>query len=201
MLAGAFFCRRDDPELSDPRNILPTLIRKLAIIFPPFRSTIAECLRKDPNVTSEPIKHTLFLSFIRALPRHPKKSLVFVIDALDECGSAQNVQDTLQALTSAAYTLRGSKSLSPVDPKIDIQDALTSSLHLRYDLAEDKEATSDLRIFAKDRFSKVAGKRRLQSWPEQSLFDGVISRAAGLFTFTDTLLLTLRSARMTPLSV
>src|SRR5258706_5555393 len=35
-LAGAFFCRRDDPNLSKPINILPTFIHKLAIIFPPF---------------------------------------------------------------------------------------------------------------------------------------------------------------------
>src|SRR5258706_1773092 len=35
-LAGAFFCRRDDPNLSEPINILPTFIHKLAILFPPF---------------------------------------------------------------------------------------------------------------------------------------------------------------------
>jgi Cdc6-like AAA superfamily ATPase len=36
LLAGAFFCRRDDPNLSEPRNILPTLIYKLTEIFPLF---------------------------------------------------------------------------------------------------------------------------------------------------------------------
>ena len=35
-LAGAFFCRRDDRNLNEPRNVLPTLIHKLAILFPPF---------------------------------------------------------------------------------------------------------------------------------------------------------------------
>jgi Cdc6-like AAA superfamily ATPase len=35
-LAGAFFCRRDDPNLSKPINILPTFIHRLAIIFPLF---------------------------------------------------------------------------------------------------------------------------------------------------------------------
>jgi len=89
-LAGAFFCRRDDQELRDPRNILPTLIRKLAILFPPFRSIVAECLRNDPNVAPESMRPILFLDFIRKLPRLPKKTLVFVIDALDECGSAES---------------------------------------------------------------------------------------------------------------
>ena len=35
-LAGAFFCQRDDRDLSKPINILPTFIYKLAILFPPF---------------------------------------------------------------------------------------------------------------------------------------------------------------------
>src|SRR5258708_4496004 len=52
-LAGAFFCRRDDPNLSEARNILPTLIRKLASVFPPFRKIVAERLRRDPNLTPE----------------------------------------------------------------------------------------------------------------------------------------------------
>ena len=50
-LAGAYFCRRDDPNLSEPRNILPTLIYKLARSFPSFRSIVANCLRNDPNLT------------------------------------------------------------------------------------------------------------------------------------------------------
>ena len=35
-LTGAFFCQRDDVNMSKIRNILPTLISKLAEIFPPF---------------------------------------------------------------------------------------------------------------------------------------------------------------------
>src|SRR5258708_34350574 len=49
-LAGAFFCRRDDPNLSEPRNILPTLISKLSGAFPPFRKVVADRLRNDTNL-------------------------------------------------------------------------------------------------------------------------------------------------------
>jgi len=83
-LAGAFFCRRDDPNLSEPRNILPTLIHQLAMVLPPFRRIVAEHLREDPYVTPETMKHALFLNFIRKLPHLPGRTLVFVIDALDE---------------------------------------------------------------------------------------------------------------------
>jgi len=194
-LAGTFFCRRDDQDLSEPRNILPTLIHKLAIIFPPFRSLVAERLRKDPNVTPESIDHALFLEFIRKLPRLPKRNLVFVIDALDECGSTQSRPHILSALIDAAAHAPWLKVIITSRPEVDIQrffDSPSQLLHLRYDLTADQEATSDLRVFAEDRFNRVSLLRCLPTpWPEPLLFDGVISRAAGLFIFIETLALAL----------
>jgi len=194
-LAGAFFCQRDDQELREPRNILPTLIRKLAILFPPFRSIVAEYLGNDPNVTLESMRPTLLLEFIRKLPRLPKKTLVFVIDALDECGSIQSRPGILNALTEAAAYAPWLKVIITSRPEIGIQhffDGPTQLSHLRYDLTTDKEITSDLQIFAEYRFNRVASSGCLQSpWLEPLLLDGVISRAAGLFIFIETLALAL----------
>jgi len=101
-LAGAFFCKRDDVDMSKIRNILPTLISKLAEIFPPFRSIVADRLHSDPNLTSRSMQDSLFLEFICNLPRHPKHTLVFVIDTLDECGDNQDCPVLLKVLTDAA---------------------------------------------------------------------------------------------------
>jgi len=186
-LAGAFFCRRDDPELSEPRNILPTLIHKLAIIFPPFRSIVAERLHTNPNVTPESMKHTLFLDFIRKLRRPPKRTLVFVIDALDECGTTESRPDILRALMDTAAHAPWLKIIITSRAEVDIQcffDGLVQLSHLAYDLTTDKQTTSDLRVFAKGRFSRVASKWCLKSpWPEKSLLDSTIFQAAGLFIF------------------
>jgi hypothetical protein len=123
---------------------------------------------------------------------------VFVIDALDECGGTQSRPDILRTLISAASYVPWLKIIITSRPEADIEDcfnALTPSTHFRYDLTADKETTSDLRIFAKDRFSRVAFKRCLQSpWPEQSLFDSTISRAAGLFIFIETIALALEQS-------
>src|SRR5258706_11060168 len=97
-LAASFFCRRDDPILSEPINILPTFIYKLAILFPPFRTIVAKHFRDDPNLTPESMKGPLFLDFICSLPRHPDHTLVFIIDALDECGDAQSRPRLLKVL-------------------------------------------------------------------------------------------------------
>ena len=191
-LAGAFFCRRDDHELREPRNILLTFISKLAMVFPSFRSIVAECLRKDPNVTPEP---TPFLELIHKLPRPPQKTFVFVIDALDECGSTQSRPGILKALTDATAHTPWLRVIITSRQEVDIQhffDDITQWSHLRYHLTADEETTSDLRIFAEYRLDRVASTRCLQSpWPERLLLDGVISRAAGLFIFIETLALAL----------
>ena len=199
-LAGAFFCRRDDPNLSKPRNILPTFINKLAGVFPPFRAIVAERLRHDPNLTPETMKPSVFVDFIRHLPRRPKHALVFVIDAFDECGDEKSRPSLLTALTDAAAQSEWLRIIITSRPEADIQrffDAPhTRTSHLQYNLATDGEAGSDLRVFAKARFDWVAFKRHLQSpWPEPSLFDKIISRAAGLFIFVKTVALELEHCK------
>ena len=194
-LAGAFFCRRDDPNLSKHQNILPSLITKLAGIFPPFRNIVADRLRNDPNLNPESMKGSLLLDCIRSLPRQPAHALVFTIDALDECGDHQSRPALLKALTDAAAYAPWLKVIITSRPEADIQrffHALSRSSYSSHDLATDGEASIDLRAFAQREFTLVAEQWCLSTpWPEQSLFDGVISRSNGLFIFIKTIVLAL----------
>ena len=195
-LAGGFFCQRDDANMSEIRNILPTLIFKLAEIFPTFRSIVADRLRSDPNLTSKSMKDSLLLDLISNLPRYPKHALVFVIDALDECGDGKNRPALLKVLTEAASYAPWLKIIVTSRPEDEIQhffQQLPRSSHARYDLATDQEAGADLQTFARSQFDSVAKEWCLPTpWPEQPLFDNVISQANGLFIFVKTLVLTLR---------
>jgi hypothetical protein len=195
-LAGAFFCQRDDANMREIRNILPTLISKLAENFAPLRSIVADRLRSDPNLTSKSMKDSLFLDFIRNLPRHPKHALVFVIDALDECGDDQNRPVLLKILTEAASQAPWLKIIVASRPEEEIQhffNRLPESSYSRYDLAMDQEAGVDLQTFARSQFDLVAKMWCLPTpWPEQPLFDRVVSRANGLFIFIKTLVLVLQ---------
>ena len=193
-LAGAFFCRRDDPNLNKPTNILPTFIHELAIHFPPFRAIVAKHLREDPKLTRESMEGSLFLDCIRSLPRHPERTLVFVIDALDECGDAQSRTRLLRVLTNAAAQAPWLKIIITSRTEVDIQDffgTLAQSC-LTYDLASDQGASADLRTFARSQFDLVATHWNLgTTWPKESDFNTVISRANGLFIFVKTLVLAL----------
>src|SRR5258706_9649346 len=194
-LAGAFFCRRDDPNLSKPINILPTFIHELAIHFPPFRAIVAKHLCEDPKLTRESMEGSLFLDFIRSLPTHPEHALVFVIDALDECGDAQSRPRLLEVLTNAAAQAPWLKIIVTSRTEVDIQESfctLTQSSYLSCDLASDQGASADLRAFARNQFALVVKFWHLPTpWPKESDFNRVISRANGLFIFVKTLVLAL----------
>jgi hypothetical protein len=198
-LAGAFFCRRDDKNLSDPKNILPTLIYNLAMAFPPFRSIVAERLHSDVNLTPKSMEHSLFLDFISKLPHHPEHPLVLVIDSFDQCGDRRSRPGILSAVIDAAAQAPWLKIIITSKPEADIQrffDAPTQPPHSRYDLGTDEEAGADLRAFARSRFDVVAADWSLSPpWPEESLFDRVISRAKGLFIFIKTIALALESCK------
>jgi len=187
-LAGAFFCRRDDPNLSEPKNILPTLIYRLAEIFPPFRKIVANCLRDDPNLTPESMKRSLFLDLLDKIRKRPNYFFVFVIDAFDECGDHLSRPRLLKLLTDAATRASWLKIIITSRPEADIRQFFTQSSYLGYDLATDQEAGVDLRTFARSVFDPVGRQRRLsEPWPEESLLDEVILRANGLFIFIKTL--------------
>ena len=194
-LAGAFFCRRDDPNLSEPVNILPTFIHNLAMIFPPFRTIVAKYLRDDPNLTPESMKGSLLLEIIRSLPHYPNNTLVFVIDAFDECGDARSRPRLLKVLTDVTAQAPWLKIIITSRSEVDIQhffNTLAKSSYLPYDLATDQDANADLRAFARSQFDLVASAWHLDaSWPKESDFNRVISRANGLFIFVKTLVLAL----------
>ena len=192
-LAGAFFCRRDDANLSDPRNILPTLIHKLAKIFPHFRTIVAEHLREDTSLTPQSMEATLFVNFIRSLRRPPRQhTLVFVIDALDECGDSQSRPSILNVLKSAAALAPWLKIIITSRPEVDIIQSFLD-IPTKYDLGTDVEAKDDLRTFARSQFNFVASKWHLATpWPAEPLFNRVVSQANGLFIFIKTFILALR---------
>jgi len=190
-LAGAFFCRKDDTNSSEPRNILPTLLYQLAKTSPPFRSIVTEHLHKKQHTTPQSMQDSLFLEFIRSIPPHSNPdTLVVVIDAFDECGDTLSRSVILKVLIDAAALAPWLKIIITSRLEVDISRCLGGSA--KYDLGTDQEATADLRTFAQSQLSLVASSRHLPtSWPAEPLLNRVILRANGLFIFIKTLVLAL----------
>ena len=194
-LAGAFFCQRDDLILSKPIHILLTFIHKLTVHFPPFQTIVAKHLCDNPKLTPELMEGSLFLELIGSLLSHPEHTLVFVINALNECGDAKTHPHLLKVLTNVATQASWLKIIITSRTEVDIKcffGTLPQPSHISYDLATDWDASADLQDFAWSLFESVASEWHLNTpWPKELDFNRVISQANGLFIYIKTLVLAL----------
>jgi hypothetical protein len=191
-LGGSFFCRRDDPNLSNPSYVLPTLICKLAGTWRPFKKAISERLRDDEHLNRNSAGYTLFSKLVDSLQTSPPNTFVLVIDALDECGDSQGRNSILTSLFSARSRANWLKVIITSRQEQDIEASFKRlELTCRYlskDLKEDDNTEHDIRLFVQTKFSIIASERYLEEdWPGDARKDSIVSRSGGLFIFVDTL--------------
>ncbi|PVF92453.1 WD40 repeat-like protein [Serendipita vermifera] len=191
-LGGSFFCRRDDPNLSNAYYVLPTLICKLAGMWRPYKRLIAEKLRNDEHLNRSTAGNALFSQLITSLQVHPSHTLVLVIDALDECGESQGRNSILSSLFTASTRVHWLKVIITSRQEQDIESYFGRSdaigHFLSKDLKTDDRTQDDIKSFIRNKFSIIASSHHLEpDWPGDALRDIIVSRSGGLFIFVDTL--------------
>ncbi|KIM28355.1 hypothetical protein M408DRAFT_140331 [Serendipita vermifera MAFF 305830] len=186
-LGGSFFCRRDDPARSETRSVLPTLIYRLAGIFEAYRSRTAQALRDDPQLTDG----ELFLNSLQSLEDHPLRTLVLVIDALDECGEPATRRQLLGYLFKACQRNRWLKSIVISRPEHDIRSFFNTSGIVGRDLGQDDNSRTDIRHFTKVRMKMIANELNVSQHPEpwigERRLGHIVNRSGDLFLFVETL--------------
>ncbi|KIM21035.1 hypothetical protein M408DRAFT_117289 [Serendipita vermifera MAFF 305830] len=189
-LGGSFFCRRDDPVLSETKTVLPTLIYGLAGRFGPYRTCVAQALRDDPQLNPQSASEELFLNTLKALKTHPRRTSVLVIDALDECGKSTTRRQLLGQLMEACKQNQWLKVIVTSRPEHDIQSFFNENGVSGRDLSQDDQDRNDIRHFTEARMKWVANKQNQD--PEQLIGEGrlgrIVNRSGGLFIFVETLI-------------
>ncbi|KAG8794957.1 hypothetical protein FRC16_010287, partial [Serendipita sp. 398] len=189
-LGGTFFCRRDDPDLSNPRSVLPTLVFNLAETWGPYRKVVADKLRKDSKLARHSADDQLFSHLLATLQNNPPHSLVLVIDALDECGdslSRSSIIGTLIAASSKVNWLRIIVT-SRQDSDIESSFGRFDGYYLANDLANDDRSHDDIYFYTQSKLSTIAQRRGLaKDWPGKKKLEEIVERSGGLFIFVGTL--------------
>jgi hypothetical protein len=196
-LAGSYFCRRDDPVLHEPGHLLPTLIYRLAWMWPPYRKLVVKEIRRNPQLNPYSSSNELFAKLLARVPRQPDHPLVFVIDALDECSSPIARSTILKSLKEACSAVNWLRIIIVSRPEQDLHIFFhppdTPTLPLSYDLAQDEQTTEDLELFAKSRMRLVAeGNHLPPSWPSDDSISKLVAKADGLFLYVETVYLLIK---------
>ena len=189
VFGGAFFCSRtvNTAELTDARYILPSLAVDLAAESQEFAAALAKVLIIDSLAAAKPIPGQ-----IGALLQQPLANLasacptiIFIIDALDECGDENDVKNLLQAISTFACDVNV-KFIVTSRPETHISTSPISRSDnniLRLHTIDPREVTEDIRLYISHAFSEQLLE---ETWYTESDVDLLAARSDGLFIFAST---------------
>jgi len=174
VLGGSFFCSRSASSASqrDVRCVIPTLARLLARQSVAFSEALAKELDRDPDILHKQITvqiETLLSRPLAALT-NSTKPVLFVIDALDECGGRSSNNGTLDDAETdriVSEMLDALVSLSSAQPDLPVRFLITSrpeshirdteisdielSKVLRLNTGDNEQVTADIRLYVASR--------------------------------------------------
>ena len=117
-------------------------------------------------------------------------STVIVIDALDECKDEEPASAILSVLGQFVSKIPKVKIFVTGRPEPRIQNGFRlpllekiTDVFILHEV-ETSQVNRDIRLFFKQRFAELAGRRRgLDGWPTKEQLDALCERAAGLFVY------------------
>ncbi|KAG8724228.1 hypothetical protein FRC09_020732 [Ceratobasidium sp. 395] len=188
-LASSFFCKRDSPELRDPRQVLTTIIYGLALRWEGYRDAVVSVIAEDPELHSkhiQPLYDSLVTKPLQNLAEaeRPTNKLIFVIDALDECGDVSTRKQLLACLRGLSQLEPWLRIIVTSRPDPDIREffgRIEADRYAGYNLL-DYDAKADVQILIEDHMSERA---QADDWPKD-VVEQLSLRANGLFIWAET---------------
>ena len=207
VLGGSFFCSRTGVVAQrEIRCMIPTLVQLLARQSISFTRALVKEIDNDPDLQHKHVTvqvKKLLYTPLTAI-KDSLKSVVFIIDALDECGDAnsgqneeshQAVSDMLEALvTSAPSAVRlPVKFLVTSRPETHIRETPVSdadfSQILRLHAVNKEEVHADIdRYITATLDTKLTGRPGIRAHFTESVIDDLVRLCDGLFIVAATAL-------------
>ncbi|GAB1526821.1 hypothetical protein RhiTH_009993 [Rhizoctonia solani] len=157
LLGASFFCTRTSSECQDVGRIIPTITYQLARYSMSFQTAVVEVLGRDPDIGTQAITEQCERLIKEPLDRVKDDipdGLVVVIDALDECNSANGVGTMLDVLFRVAADLPvkffvTSRPEPDIRHRIESQSDRSRSICRLHDI-EESLVQADIELYIRD---------------------------------------------------
>jgi NACHT domain len=203
-LGASFFFKRDAGERSNAARLVTTIASQLAEHLPSMSEHVRKAIEAYPRVDDETVKEKfekLILEPLRKVDKGPKTSLrtlVIVIDALDECDQENDVADIIDLLLKTKQSLSIQlKFFVTSRPEVPIRNKFDDIGGFHDDVALHEVPGSvikdDISLFLKhsleefrDKPSVRKGQKLPVDWPGQEKIEKLVEMAIPLFIFATT---------------
>lgn len=192
-LAGSFFCKADIPDQRDTKRILPSLSYMLTLVCKPYKVLLVKVLEKEPDIATALVPYqmkSLFLQPFAEIDQQKDMSrqpLVFVIDALDECGNAETRSEMAACLCQIASLADWLKVFVTSRPLPELSHIL-KPVAFPIDLNA-VDAENDITRYTKSCLKEFVGLGSLDDkWTQDDVIKELSKRACGLFIWMSTVM-------------
>jgi hypothetical protein len=209
-LVASFFASRNSAERRDPYRILQTFAYQLAVTNDHIRPHVLSAIRGPQDVMQEPMQEQIKQLLAEPLKKAQLRgrTVVFAIDALDECQkSAAGVEGgPLIELLARLLQHQPVKLLVASRQETSIASMFRSLSHVPLRLHEIESAIveADVRRIFDAGFADIRQRRArdvgTDTWPTRSQLDTLVNLTGPLFIYAATVLKFVDAPRFSPKS-
>lgn len=189
---GAFlFFDRDVTERSNPTVVIRTLAHQLGTSDPRIGATIRTSIERNPNITMSPLTRQFRKLVLEPLSElEYNTTIVVVLDALDECGTADEREALLTVLTEDFIDIPlVLRIIITSRAELDIFNAFEYVFAYELDITSQRNS-DDILSYFRHRMALIWTKRRHlrlgTDWPGNDIVQQLVQRASGLFVWAST---------------
>lgn len=195
-LGASFFFSRGQGDLGHAGKFVCTLAYQLAMVSPALKRFICDAIARMPDIIHQGLSNQWKELIIQPLSKidSSKSHLVFVIDALDECESEDDIRLILRLFIEAKnlITVRLRVILTSrreIAVRLGFKE-MPEILHQDLDLGNISPETvqHDISVFLKHEFGKI--RERYDDiptdWPGEKAFEVLVEKSDTLFIYAST---------------
>jgi hypothetical protein len=194
-----FFASRGSAECQNPFRLLYTFVYELASMDTTLRKEVISALRSHPDVRQRSMKEQIQRLLVKPLETLNNtettcRSLMFVIDALDECSRVNGIDggNFIRDLANELHALPVKMLITSrlEDHLARTFDALSEKSTYFLHEAESTQVAADVKLVLARGFAQIALDHSLtvQPWPTREDVDTLVQRTGHLFIFATTVL-------------
>ncbi|KAK7001574.1 hypothetical protein R3P38DRAFT_2649778 [Favolaschia claudopus] len=191
-LAGSFFFRRGHPSRGNPIKLWPTIAYQLALLFPGFKSTLGLHLTTDPSLLDKSISSQLQKLVIDSYTEaSSSRTLIMVLDGLDECEGETRQQDILRSIAGSLTCRPSLRVLIVSRPEAHIKEVFCEPPLQLCEQLNVGGSMEDIHVYLVDEFKRIRKTHSIMTttssvWPEDHLIQNVVAKSSGHFIYAAT---------------
>jgi hypothetical protein len=195
-LGASFFFKRGHPSRGHAKRLFATVAYQLALVLPNLNHHISQSVENNPSFVDKSLSIQLRKLIVEPCRQNTStRTLVVVIDGLDECED-QKVQQEILCLIGRAVNEQQLplRFLIVSRPESHIREIFTGTLNSIHCPLNIQQSFEDVQKYLLDEFARIhrdhrATMTRIPSpWPTPEIINNLVDTSSGYFIYASTII-------------